>query len=382
MIKIALNEIGGKEWTGGITYRNNLIKALNTLPEKPELYLIGEAEHVQIEGCLSINPYLSESWMIKTFDAFSWHFLKRDLIMSKTLKGHDIDVLFPGRMSPGGKTASINWIPDFQYKHLPYLYSATQEANLDKKLHNNFANSDLIIVSSKDARSDLEKYFPEYISKTRILSFVAHVPENIYDTNPKSIADIYHLPEDFIFLPNQFWVHKNHLLVVEALKLLKDSGVKPVVVCSGNPVDSRDPLHLAGLIKKISEYNLRDQFVCIGLIPHDHLYCLIRQSKCVLNPSLFEGWSTTVEESKSVGKRLILSDLDVHKEQDPQEALYFDRHNAIDLAEKIKHAWIDFETGPDLDLETKARIDLPGRMRAFAQNFVTICDEAIKIRRN
>jgi glycosyltransferase involved in cell wall biosynthesis len=132
-------------------------------------------------------------------------------------------------------------------------------------------------------------------------------------------------------------------------------------------------------MKRISEYDVRDQIVFIGLIPHDHLYSLIRQSKCVLNPSLFEGWSTTVEESKSVGKRMILSDLDVHKEQDPRETLYFSQTNAIDLAEKIKYAWLNFESGPDLQLESKARQILPDRMTFFAETFISICKEGVQM---
>lgn len=381
-MRIAINEIGGKDWTGGITYRNNLIKALNTLPEKPELYRIGEAEEVNIEVCSLINHYLTENWLLKKYDAFSRHLLKRDFAMGKTLKDYKIDVLFPGKMSPGKKTASIYWIPDFQYKHLPHLYSKIQIKNLNEKLQRYFNDSTLVIVSSQDARSDFEKYFPGNVSKTRVLSFVAHVPENLYDIDPKSIADIYHLPDDFIYLPNQFWVHKNHLLVLEALKLLKESGVKPIIVCSGNPIDSRDPLHLAELMARISEYDLRDQFIIIGFIPHDHLYSLIRQSKCVHNPSLFEGWSTTVEESKSVGKRMILSDLNVHKEQNPGASLYFERTSASDLAEKFLYAWTNFKSGPDLNLEQNARETLRQRMQAFANNFISICEDAVKIRRN
>ncbi|MHC1731077.1 MAG: glycosyltransferase family 4 protein [Bacteroidales bacterium] len=376
-MRIAINEVGGIDWTGGITYRNNLIKALNTLPEKPELYIIGKADGVNLEGCSQINPYLPGSWVLKKYDSFSRHIRKKDFVMGKTLKKYNIDVLFPGRMSPGNRTASIYWIPDFQYKHLPHLYSKVQIKNLNKNLDRYFSDSAIIVVSSQDARLDLEKFFPEYSLKTRILSFVAHVPENLYNIDPKSIADIYHLPQDFIYLPNQFWVHKNHRLVLKAMKLLKDSGINPVIVCSGNPVDSRDPLHLASLMKRISEYNMRDQFIIIGLVPHDHLYSLIRQSKCVLNPSLFEGWSTTVEECKSVGKRMILSNLPVHLEQDPPASKYFKSDDAQDLAGSIKEAWLNFDSGPDLILEKEARQKLNARMRSFGETFIEICLDAI-----
>ncbi len=38
-------------------------------------------------------------------------------------------------------------------------------------------------------------------------------------------------------------------------------------------------------------------------------------STALINPSQFEGWSTTVEEAKSLGVKMLLSDLEVHKEQ-------------------------------------------------------------------
>ena len=38
-------------------------------------------------------------------------------------------------------------------------------------------------------------------------------------------------------------------------------------------------------------------------------------SVALLNPSHFEGWSTTVEEARALGVPMLLSDLDVHLEQ-------------------------------------------------------------------
>ncbi len=76
---------------------------------------------------------------------------------------------------------------------------------------------------------------------------------------------------------------------------------------------------------------------------------------------------------------MILSDLKVHREQDPSRALYFIKNDAPDLAEKLKEAWLYFESGPDLDLEEKARHILPDRMRVFAETFISICEEAIQI---
>ena len=60
----------------------------------------------------------------------------------------------------------------------------------------------------------------------------------------------------------------------------------------------------------------------------------MRASIAVINPSLIEGWSTTVEEAKSLGVPLILSDIPVHREQN-QEVMFFDPRSARSLAETM-----------------------------------------------
>ena len=69
---------------------------------------------------------------------------------------------------------------------------------------------------------------------------------------------------------------------------------------------------------------------------------LMYHSIAVINPSFFEGWSTTVEESKSLGKKILLSNIDVHVEQSPSRAHYFNPNNAYELADLIKQSLIKY----------------------------------------
>jgi glycosyltransferase involved in cell wall biosynthesis len=62
-------------------------------------------------------------------------------------------------------------------------------------------------------------------------------------------------------------------------------------------------------------------------------------SVAVVNPSLFEGWSTTVEEARALGVPMVLSDLPVHKEQAEGIAHFFDRTSAASLANALIKAW-------------------------------------------
>ena len=52
---------------------------------------------------------------------------------------------------------------------------------------------------------------------------------------------------------------------------------------------------------------MQDCFLFLGLIPRDDVQGLMEISVAVVNPSLFEGWSTTVEEAKALGVPLVLS---------------------------------------------------------------------------
>jgi glycosyltransferase involved in cell wall biosynthesis len=374
-LRIALNQLGGLQWTGGITYKQNLICALRTFQSEAELLLVGGSSE-QAEG-LRLIPAPATGG---TGRAIVWRLARRilqvDYPLKRAIAPFGVNVIFPSGFSVGRDIASIYWIPDFQFMHLPHLYTAPQLRQTESKLRRYFEQAARVLVSSNDAAKDLAQFAPEIVSKARVLPFVAHVPQGLYEDNPSAVLRRYHLPPDFIYLPNQFWAHKNHELVFRALSILRHRDLRPMVVCSGNPVDVRAPQHFAGLLSLIAELGIRDQVALLGLVPHRDVYGLIRQSKCVLNPSLFEGWSTSVEEAKSVGKRVLVSDLPVHIEQLGTEGIYFDRRDPAALADCLEKVWKDFSAGPDTALEWKARQALPDRMAAFGSRFIQISREA------
>ena len=50
-------------------------------------------------------------------------------------------------------------------------------------------------------------------------------------------------------------------------------------------------------------------------------------SVAVIQPSKFEGRSSTVEQAKSMGKKILLSNIGIHKEQNPLRGKYFHPDN-------------------------------------------------------
>ena len=143
---------------------------------------------------------------------------------------------------------------------------------------------------------------------------------------------------------------------------------------------SSHPGHKDPVFQYVKDNGLSDRIFILGMVDFDDVHALIRQACCVLNPLLYEGWSTTVEETKSIGKPMLLSDLEVHREQDPPATLYFEPKNAKMLAEMMVKAWNAHPAGPNHEMEQRAAEQYAGRSRAFAQAFADICREAVESR--
>ncbi len=385
---VAFVSMESGRWTAGTHYLQNLFAALRSLDadEQVEIALIAPTIDIP-EG---FKPYVDRVLVtagLQTWPGFwerQWHRTKRRLgiepeprsALSAFLRDQGVDVLFSDtEYGPRFDVPLLSWIPDFQHRHLPEMFSTTELENRDRQFLRMARFASRIVLSSQNAFQDLKTFAPASISKARVLPFVAQIPRQVYDSDPEWVCDKYHLPRKFIYLPNQFWKHKNHGVVIDALCKVKKEGVEVAVVCTGNTNDARHPLYFAQLMAQIAEHGLRDRLIILGLAPRDHTFALMRQSLAVLQPSLFEGWSTTVEEAKSLGKSVVLSDLPVHHEQDPPGAIYFDPLDPVGLAECLIQVFAQKQPGPELALEASARTCLSARAKQMGKAFSSIVSD-------
>jgi glycosyltransferase involved in cell wall biosynthesis len=385
-LKIALGTMGNQQWVAGQVLLHNLVFAvrqlglnnfdLTVISFQKEGTLRDYAQSIGTDGYLYYdNP---RRWSVRgvTNDLSKYLFL-RDKCFEKFLRQNGINVLFTqALLFKCSGVATLSWLPDFQHVHLPEMFSERERLDRDASFIQSAEAATRIIVLSEAVKKDFQAFAPLYASKARVLSPVSRIPEVIYELDPGTIVRLYHLPEKFVCLPNQFWKHKNHELVFRAVKNLKDRGIKITVVCTGYPGDSRHAGYFASLWQKVSEWDLRGQIIYLGLIPHAHVLSLIRQSVCVLNPSRFEGWGMSVDEARSVGKRVLVSDIPAHREQNPPGAIYFSPEDCQDLEIKLAQIWDKTAPGPDEEFEREARLNVPKRLRSYAQAFVAISREA------
>jgi len=301
------------------------------------------------------------------------------LLTEHSLKKNGINVLFRSLANIRLKTvATIAYLPDFQHIHFPEMFSKIERDTIQNEFEQTAAFATRVILPTKSAKDTFEKMFSKYAHKVRVWHPISSVPEAFYDHDPIKTLELYGLPEKFVYLPNQFWKHKNHEALFKAVKALKDKGIKVIIVCTGNSFDYRHPGYFSELMGKIASLGIRDQVIYLGLIPHEHVLSLMRQSVCAVNPSLFEGWGVTVDEARSVGKQMLLSDITAHRELASSDAVFFNPTDCNDLIDKLESVWQTGKPGPDHDLEKKAREELPERIKIFAQTFISSTEDALR----
>lgn len=229
------------------------------------------------------------------------------------LKKFNIDLLSHSYIPKFSGIKSLPWIPDFQHCFLPDLFTK-KELNNRNKLFQCYLKNECFLLSSYSALKDANNFF-DVKGKAHIYRFLPTTASDFDYHTFDLICKNKKIIKPYVFLPNQFWKHKNHLLCFQACLKAKVDGKEFLLVCSGARSDYRNPLYQEQIDYFISDNNLEEQIIMLGLIDRSVFNCFLEQSAIIVNPSKFEGWSTTVEEGKASGKPLALSDLSVHREQ-------------------------------------------------------------------
>lgn len=360
-------------WLGGTYYILNLVNALNVLDEnrKPELIIFSNPKDFDILLKETQYPYLifvhlsdiPQSKLLRLINNIS-----KKIIGKKVIKRYyedEIDAVFPYRSNtflekiPNEKR--IYWIPDFQEKHFPEFYS--QEHLVNEKLRNSdiAQNAKKLLLSSESALNDLKTYYPDFMVKPYVVHFAVKIPslnglENI------DVLNKFQLPKEFFFAPNQFWRHKNHMLVIKAVEILKNKGIQVLVAFSGKEHDYRSPGYTDSIKNYVVEHDLNENIKFLGFLDRVDQLKLMELSAAIIQPSLFEGWSTVIEEAMAMNKMVLASDLDVNKEQLGDKGIYFNRNDANKCAEVIERF---------LESPTTVSFDYKQKQSDFARDFMS-----------
>ncbi len=357
-----------ENWIGGTYYILNIVHALNILDEakKPEVTILSskkeDFDFVQSETGYPFLGFLKIRRK-RRIDLLTKIYKKLKYVYQAQVIDPELDMIFPNPEEHyviENDEAKCYWIPDFQEENLPEFFPIRDIVSRKQDQVKIALTAKKLILSSYDALNTYQSLYPFAKNTPLVLQFA--VSNKVF--SPLDFGFLqkkYKLKEGFFFCANQFWIHKNHMLLLEAVNKLKSEGFDIQVLCSGKDHDYRQTGLLGNLKKFVDENNLSEHVSFLGFIDRNEMLNLMHYSAAVIQPSLSEGWSTVVEDAKSLGKFVIASDLELHKEQLQNNFVLFEARECDSLATAIKNF---VEEPPDL-METNYQENI----RTFGEKF-------------
>lgn len=370
---ILLNGIGNSGWIGGLYYIKNVAFQLSInekIREKYDIYIwLEDDENLSIFNDLPEVVHVIKSLFSKDIMGK----LYRPIVYKK----YNIKIVyptfrvlsFPIQKILGIKT--ISWIADFQHNRMPNMFD-NKEINNRNQNYQNLANAKVpLVLSSKDAENDLRKFYSATKRDVYVMSFVSYIVPEI---RKLTVETEYVILKKFgiesgryVLISNQFWMHKNHIVVLQSIQVLveKYPEVDIKFVFTGMPKDYRNPDYYNKLMELIESDGIKDRICMLGFIERMEQLAIMKNSKFIIQPSLFEGWGTVVEDAKVLDKKMLLSDIPLHHEQMNEKCVLFDPYDPIDLADKI----IEMEKMLCVDDVDKGIDNMYLRAREYSDSF-------------
>ena len=252
---------------------------------------------------------------------------------------------------------------DIQEVFFPQFF--TKKDKLNRAFHyiGSTKMADIIITISEFSKDTIVKH--HNIPPSKIIVSHLCADEKFYCSNHYKNSLQYDLPKQYIFYPANYWLHKNHDILLHALSWLKNHKSEKInLVLTGYEQQGGYPLR-----KKIEEFGLQNQINVLGYVSKEELIYLYKNASILVFPSLYEGFGIPLVEAMVSGCPILAANTTSLPEIGKNGACYFDPNSHIDLGIKILNILSDdiireklisrgYERARDFSVEKMAAIHL------------------------
>ena len=208
-----------------------------------------------------------------------------------------------------------------------------------------------VLVDSEVGRQHVSDSYG--LSPDRLFPLPYLPPRYIFDCEPPlDFDERYRLPPRFLFYPAQFWPHKNHDRLLQAVALARRSCPDIFLVLAGPKRYEYETL-----VRRVAEYDLRDHVIFTGYIPDVHMPEFYRRARALVMPTFFGPTNIPPLEAFVLGCPVAVSNVYGMVEQVGDAAILFQPDSNQDIADAITRLWVDDQLCKDLIGRGKKRIE-------------------------
>ncbi|HEX9605742.1 MAG TPA: glycosyltransferase family 1 protein [Gemmatimonadaceae bacterium] len=210
-----------------------------------------------------------------------------------------------------------------------------------------------LFVESETGKEDLLDYYADTgVDGDRIVVLpmlpASSVNPRVSASERARVSDRYGLSEDYLFYPAQFWPHKNHLRLVEALYHLKyGAGLTPTLVLGGSYSGALRRRTFAAAMRAARRLGVDRQVRHLGFIPDQDMSALYSAAACLVMPTFFGPTNIPVLEAFAMGCPVVTSDIRGIREQTDGAAVLVNPRDSEGIADGLRRVLTstDLRTG-------------------------------------
>lgn len=192
-----------------------------------------------------------------------------------------------------------------------------------------------VMVDSEVGRQHVVESYGVPAAKVYPLPYVA--PSYLKDNHERADFDThYRLPDKFLFYPAQFWPHKNHLRLLEAVHRVAERYPDIALVLSGGKHHAFDEIK-----RRVEDLGMHERIRFVGYVPDTDLRALYKRAHALVMPTFFGPTNIPPLEAMAIGCPVLVSGIYGMPDQCGDAALYFDPNSVTQMVERIEQVWSD-----------------------------------------
>lgn len=181
-----------------------------------------------------------------------------------------------------------------------------------------------VIVSNQTAKQEVIRFYG--LPDERIVTLTLPTPSWVFEQASYVIPARTMIMSPYLFYPAQFWPHKNHIVLLKALKKLRECGQVFELVFTGS--DKGNAEYIKSIVR---DFGLQDVVHFLGFVDREELRSLYRNAFALVFPSYFGPDNIPPLEAAALGCPVIMADVAGAREQMYGSTLFFDPRSEDDL---------------------------------------------------
>jgi glycosyltransferase involved in cell wall biosynthesis len=224
---------------------------------------------------------------------------------------------------------SVVTLVDIQEVFYPQFFTRSELFNRAYHYSASTRAADRVVTISEYSKATLIEHHG--LSPAKVIVAYLCAEPRYFEAQRIQVPPDFPIPfADFVFFPANRWFHKNHDVLLRALRILAERGRDVNAVFTGFDVDGGYPL-----MQKAVEYGVRGRVHSAGYVSVEQMAYLYAHAEMLVFPSLFEGFGMPPVEAMSAGCPAVVAKATCLPEICRDAAEYFNPHDPVALADAI-----------------------------------------------